>query len=66
MERGCTQVQPPICKVCKMGHQSMLHNYNAKKPAGAAQGSIAAAGGSVERAQGASAAAAGQEETTTA
>ena len=62
MERDCTQVQPPICRVCKMGHQSMLHNPNGRAMARPAQAATLA-GGAVDDLQGATG---NQEESTTA
>ena len=32
--KECPMRIPPICKVCKLGHQSMLHNYNPVRTSG--------------------------------
>ena len=61
LERDCTQVQPPICKICKMGHQSMLHNPAGKAPVKPAQ-IASTTGGTTENTQGAGS----QEDSTTA
>ena len=69
MEKNCTQVLPPICKSCKMGHQTMLHNSTARAPARGApsgNGGTGGAGGSGGAAPGAQGGAGNQEESTTA
>ena len=69
MEKNCTQVLPPICKSCKMGHQTMLHNSTARAPtrgAPSGNGGTGGAGGSEGAATGAQGGAGTQEESTTA
>ena len=66
MERECVQVQPPICKTCKMGHQSLLHNATMRAPARGPQNGNGAAAGAAGAAQGAQQAVGAQGESTTA
>ena len=66
MERECTRVQPPICRTCKMGHQSMLHNLGGRAQTRTPQSGNPTPTGAAGAVQGAQSEARNQEETTTA
>ena len=66
MERECMQVQLPICKTCKMGHQSMLHNATIRAQAKGSQGGNNASTGAAAPSQRVQQEVEIQEEATTA